>query len=70
MKNYRIQKLIVGDFVQYYPQKKILGLFWVNMFAWNEYYSGFDSYEQAKKALCNAITKPVVEYLEVDCNHD
>lgn len=70
MKNYRIQKLIDGDFVRYYPQTKILGFFWVDMFAWAEYYDGFKSYEQAKKALCNTIKKPIVEYLEVDCNND
>jgi len=67
MKNYRIQKVSYGDCVRYHPQKKILGLFWWNMFDWYEYYEGFKSYEKAKKELCDALKKPKVEYFDVDC---
>lgn len=67
MKNYRIRKFVDGDFVRYYPQKKILGIFWWDMFSWNEYYNGFNSYDKAKKELCESLKKPVIEYLDVDC---
>jgi hypothetical protein len=67
MKNYRIAKLTNGEFVRFYPQRKILGLIWINLFAWNEYYDGFSSYEKAKENLCNALRGPMVEYLDVNC---
>ena len=68
MKNYRIAKVTDGEFVRYYPQRKILGLIWINMFAWmNDYYEGFSSYEKAKDELCNALRGLIVEYLDVDC---
>lgn len=68
MKNYRIVKIKDGDYVRFYPQRKVLGLIWINMFAWyNDYYDGFRSYEGAKKELCDTMRKPVIEYLDVNC---
>lgn len=67
MKNYRIKKFVDGDFVRYYPQVKVLGLFWWNMFDWSDYYYGFRSYDKAKKELCDALKKPKVEYFDVTC---
>lgn len=57
-----------GFMVLYYPQKKVLGLFWLNMFSWDHYYQGgFGSYKSAKEALCRAVRRPAVEYFDVDC---
>jgi hypothetical protein len=68
MKNYRIAKVTDGEFVRFYPQMKFLGLIWTNMYTWNnDYYDGFHSYEEAKKNLCHTIRKPVIEYLDVNC---
>ena len=69
MKNYRIKKVTEASGVSswYYPQRKILGLFWVDMFSSNPTYVGFHSYEMANEALCSNITKHKVEYLNVKC---
>lgn len=68
MKNYRIKKVTKsGNFPWYYPQRKILGLFWVDMFSSDPTYVGFLSYEDANESLCSAIAKPKVEYLDVKC---
>jgi hypothetical protein len=68
MKNYRIAKVTDGEFVRFYPQRKILGLIWIDMFiTLSDYCGWFHSYEEAKKNLCHTIRKPVVEYLDVDC---
>lgn len=70
-----------GFMVLYYPQKKVLGLFWSDMFwldrnyRWwdmfwcNEYNCRFGTYAQAKEALCRAVRGrgPSVEYFDVDC---
>jgi hypothetical protein len=67
MKNYRIKKVIEPGWLPfYYPQRKVLGLFWVDMFSYNPIYVGFLSYEDANKALRDAIA-PKVEYLDVNC---
>ena len=65
MKNYRIKKVTEASGVSswYYPQRKILGLFWVGVFSSNR----FHSYEMANEALCSNITKHKVEYLNVKC---
>jgi hypothetical protein len=65
MKNYRIKKVTESNCIMYFPQRKILGLFWIDMFRYNPYYDGFDSYENAHEALYNAICKPEVEYIDV-----
>jgi hypothetical protein len=66
MKNYRIKRVTErGKFDWYFPQKRIFGLFWVDMTT-DGGYKGFLSYENANKALCSAIAKPKVEYLDVD----
>ena len=68
MKNYRIAKVIDGDYLRFFPQRKVLGLIWINVFAcYNDYYDGFLSYDEANKALCDTIRKPVIEYLDVNC---
>ena len=69
MINYRIRKESDGYDTVYYPQKRFLGIWW-NMFGWNHYYSGFISYESANKAVCDAIKKRRIEYLEVSCDED
>lgn len=69
MKNYRIKKVTDGYGTRYYPQHKFLGLFWVNTFGWEHYWDGsYDTFEQAKKHLCDFLRKPVVEYSKVDCS--
>ena len=66
-KNYRIKKVTDGHSTSYYPQQKLFGLFWCNLFA-GDYSSGsYPSFEEAQTALCNFLRKPVVEYLNVDC---
>ena len=68
MKNYRIVKFKDRDYIRFYPQRKFLGLIWINMCAWNNrLYEGFRSYEEAKKEICDTIRKPVIEYLDVNC---
>jgi hypothetical protein len=67
MKNYRIAKFKDGDYLRFYPQRKFLGLIWITMYAWKDYYDGFYSYDEAKKKLCDTIRKPVMEYLDVNC---
>jgi hypothetical protein len=65
MKNYRIKKVTESNWIGYFPQRKILGLFWIDMFRSNPYYVGFDSYGDAHEALYCAIRKPEVEYIDV-----
>jgi hypothetical protein len=69
MINYRIRKESDGYFTVYYPQKRFLGIWW-DMFGWNHYYSGFVSYEGANEAVCDAIKKRRIEYLEVNCDEE
>lgn len=67
MKNYRIRKETWGEQIRYYPQVKMLGLFWTDVFK-NEYYDGgFTTFEKAKKELCAYLKRPVIEYLDVEC---
>ena len=68
MKNYRIKKITDGDGTRYYPQHKLLGLFWVNMFGYPDYWDGsYKTFIEAQRNLCNHLRKPVVEYYSVDC---
>ena len=67
MKNYRIKKVSEPSCIFYYPQRKILGFFWVDMHTDGLCTEVFTSYEDANEALCNAIAKPKVEYLDVKC---
>jgi len=71
MKDYRIKKETDTnrDVTKYYPQVKVFW-WWHNLFSWNEYYDGFHSIEQARKALCCHIGKPVVEYIEFGPKED
>jgi hypothetical protein len=64
MKNYRIKKVTNTHLTRYYPQEKWFGLFWVNMFGYDGWYSSF---EDAQRRICCVLRKPVVEYLSVDC---
>ena len=67
-KNYRIKKVTDGDGTRYYPQHKLLGLFWVNMFGLDPYWDGsYLTLKEAQRNLCNHLRKPVVEYYSVDC---
>jgi len=71
MKNYRIKKVTDGHSTRYYPQHKFLGLFWVNMFGFEEYWDGgFNTFEEAQWHLCNYLRKPVVEYLSFECGEN
>jgi hypothetical protein len=70
-KNYRIKKVTDEYSTKYYPQIKILGLFWVNMFGHPDYGSCYYwTFEEAQKAICDYLRKPVVEYLSVDCGEN
>ena len=71
MKNYRIKKETYGTKTKYYPQRKILGLFWMNMFGYSDYWDGgYYSFDNAQQELCHYLRKPVVEYLKVDCGEN
>jgi myosin-crossreactive antigen len=67
MKNYRIKKVTDKYSTRYYPQEKWFGLFWMNMFGYDGWYSTF---EEAQKRIFYVLRKPVVEYLEVDCGEN
>ena len=68
VKNYRIKKVTDGYETRYYPQHKRFGLFWYNLFE-DEYMDGsYSTFEKAQKHLCNYLRKPVVEYLDFDCD--
>lgn len=63
MRNYRIKKITTpGGFQRYYPQVKILWIFWVNMFG----DAGYASYQEANRRLFREIAPDKVEYLEPD----
>jgi len=50
------------------PQHKRFGLFWYNLFV-DEYRDGdYSTFEEAQWHLCNYLRKPVVEYLDFDCD--
>lgn len=66
MKNYRIRKETWNNKSKYFPQRKIFGLFWVNIFS-SDYYDGHHSFEDAKNDLCAHITPVKVEHFEVNC---
>jgi hypothetical protein len=71
MENYRIKKVTDENSTKYYPQIKILGLFWVNMFGHPDYGGAYYwSFEEAQKAVRAYLKKPVVEYLSVDCGEN
>ena len=62
--NYRIKKITTpSGYEKYYPQVKILWLFWVNMFG---DFGWYDSYQEANWRLIIEITPNKVEYLEPD----
>jgi hypothetical protein len=65
MTKYRIKEESDGYFAVYYPQKRFLGIWWT-MFGWNQYYSGFISYERAKEAIRADIKGITIKYLDVD----
>lgn len=67
MKNFRIRKVTDQHSTKYYPQEKLFGLFWVNMFGYDGYGGWYPSFEDAQDAICEYLRKPMVEYLEVDC---
>jgi hypothetical protein len=68
MENYRIKKVTDEIGTKYYPQIKILGLFWVNMFGTQNYGGAYyRTFKEAQKEVCDYLREPVVEYLEVDC---
>ena len=64
MKNFRIKKVTDQHSSRYYPQEKLFGLFWVNMFGYDGWYPSF---EEAQARILYFLRKPAVEYLEVDC---
>lgn len=64
MKNFRVKKVTDQHSTRYYPQEKWFGLFWVNMFGYDGWYSSF---EEAQRRIFYVLRKPVVEYIEVDC---
>lgn len=61
MKNYRIKKVIRGNDIKYYPQKKLFGLFWMNIGSW---YSDLDYANYIIKEDIINSNPPVIEYLE------
>ena len=66
-KNYRIKKVTDEYSTKYYPQIKILGLFWVNMFGHPDYGGAyFRSFEEEQKAVCVYLRDHVVEYYSFD----
>lgn len=68
MKRYRIKKVTDKDSTRYYPQEKWFGLFWMNMFGREPYWDGsYSTLQKAQDAICEHLRKPVVEYLEVNC---
>jgi len=70
MTQYRIKKQYGMYSIRYTPQKKIL-FWWRNVFdIYSEFDIGFDTLEQAQKALCKHLRKPVVEYIDFDCERD
>ena len=79
MKNYRIKKVTDGYSTSYYPQGKKFGfLWWYNIFE-TEWVDGFETewvdgsyytFEEAQEHLCNYLRKPVVEYIDFDCERD
>jgi hypothetical protein len=67
MRNYRIKKQTCDDISRYFPQHKFL-FWWYDMCAYAEYSDGgYKTFEEAQKTLCDYLKKPVVEYLEVNC---
>jgi len=70
MKNYRIKKQYGMYSIRYTPQEKIL-FWWRNVFdLYSEFDTGFDTLTQAQEALCKHLRKPVVEYIDFDCERD
>ena len=68
-KNYRIKKVTDQHSTKYYPQEKLFGLFWVNMFGFEHYWDGsYNTFEEAQDAVCKHLRKPVVEYLDFNCD--
>ena len=61
--NYRIKKIITpSGYERYYPQFRVLWLFWVNMFGDDGWYD----YQEANRRLFREIAPDKVEYLEPD----
>jgi len=70
MKKYRIKKETYGNTTKYYPQKKVI-FWWRNLFAFDVYFDGeYATLEEAQEHLCNYLRKPVVEYIDFDCERD
>ena len=65
MIKYRIRKETYYGHTTYFPQKGLLGIWW-DMCDWSGY-TGFGSYDAAKRAIYNYKQRKKVEYLEVDC---
>ena len=72
MTEYRIKKVTYNDTERYYPQQKIIApLWWRNMFYCEPYWDGsYATLEEAQKELCKHLRKPVVEYIDFDCERD
>lgn len=73
MKNYRIKKITYSDGPVYFPQRKILGFLWVNIYECQPYSDGcFTSLEIATEKLCAYIKNlnPKTEYIDVVCKQD
>ena len=69
MTKYRIKKVTDEIGTKYYPQARVFGfLWWYNIFV-DEYRDGcYFTFEEAQWHLCNYLRKPVVEYLDFDCD--
>ena len=67
-KNYRIKQVAYGcgNDVRYYAQERILGLFWLNVCCFGEYFSDFDSCENFLKSHINSKKKHTVDYFYYD----
>ena len=71
MKNYRIKKVTDGYSTSYYPQGKKFGfLWWYNIFETEWVDGSYYTFEEAKEILCYYLRKPVVEYIDFDCERD
>jgi len=70
MKNHRIKKVTDGCSIRYYPQHKLFGLFWRDLFACDYGDGSYETFEEAQKHLCNYLRKPVIEYLDFECGEN
>lgn len=67
IKNYRIKREVLNGKTKYYIQRRVLWLFWWDMFHDPHYGTtlSFQSYEKAKEKLLETLGKPLVEYLPI-----